>query len=410
MKKTVLGSLALATMLCADSDVEQLKKIVADQQKVIHQLQQRIETIENHDKNRQQQELKAKIAKADTFSASFNQTGFLPDIAFIINGSAVSRNVKNSEYEKFEIPGFVDAGEAELPFNKNRGFNLNYAELALHSAVDPYFDAFAFLHLHPNKLEIGEAYVTTRSLPYSLRVKAGKFKSNFGRINAKHQHSWHFDTQPLVYKAMLGPDGISDPGVQLQWVAPTDNYLMIGAEAMQGNNERSFGDPEENNLYVGYLKGSMDVGDTTLLAGTSIAHGRNDSGHATDIYGVDFTTRTYLDAYSFLTWQTEALWRDMNDGSASNMQAGLYTQLIYQIDRNYGCGVRYDTLFRNRDGQPDDLDRYTAMVEYKPFPMSRLRLQYSHDRSKMIDNQRKDIDEVILSINIAAGAHGAHAF
>ena len=58
----------------------------------------------------------------------------------------------------------------------------------------------------------------------------------------------------------------------------------------------------------------------------------------------------------------------------------------------------------------DNLDRVTAMVEYKPFPMSRLRLSYSHDKTKVIDGKRKTNDEVMLSINIAAGAHGAHDY
>jgi len=331
----------------------------------------------------------------------------LPDIALVINSSVVSRNVKNSEYQNFSIPGYISAGDGHLPFNKNRGFNLNYAELTLHSVVDPYFDAFAFFHLHPDEFEIGEAYVITRSLPYNLRIKAGKFKSDFGRINSKHQHSWNFDTQPLVYKAMFGPDGISDPGMQLQWIAPTDTYILVGIEALQGSNERSFGDTEQNNLYIGYLKTSKDIGDTTLLGGISIAHGKNTTGHETDVYGVDFTTLTYLDPYSALTWQSEVLYRTKNH---SDDQAGFYSEIIYKINKNYSCGLRYDLLFKNETHQPDYLDSYTVMAEYKPFPMSRLRLQYSHDRSKMINNQRKDIDEIIFSLNIAAGAHGAHDF
>lgn len=410
MKRTFLLSCIAASLLMAESDMDALKAQMKRQQKVIEALQKRVEELENRDKRRAMQELKVKVKKADNSSASFSQTEFLPDIALIVNASAVGRNVGNSAYQKYAVPGFVNPGGAKLPFNKDRGFNLNYAELALHAVVDPYFDAYAFLHLHPDQFHIGEAYVRTRRLPYGLRIKAGKFRSDFGRINAKHQHSWHFDTQPLVYKAMLGPAGISDPGVQLQWIAPTDTYLMAGIEALQGTNGRSFGDDDENNLYVGYLKTSTDVGETTLLGGASIAHGKNRTGHDTDIYGVDFTTQTYLDAYSTLTWQSELLYRIYDRGDHDDEQAGLYSELIYRIDKNYSCGLRYGTLFKNIDDQPDDLDRYSVMAEYRPFPMSRLRLQYNRDRSKVIDGERKDIDEVIFSLNIAAGAHGAHAF
>jgi len=50
------------------------------------------------------------------------------------------------------------------------------------------------------------------------------------------------------------------------------------------------------------------------------------------------------------------------------------------------------------------------MLEYKPFPMSRLRLSYTYDRTKIIAGERKNINEVMMSLNIAAGAHGAHNY
>jgi hypothetical protein len=367
------------------------------------------------------QTLQTENAKSVNTSASFSQNAYLPDIAFILNMSAVGRNVNNSDYATLNIPGFIDNGnteEAEQPFNKDRGLNFNYGELALSSTVDPYFDAFAILHLHPDGLEIEEAFVRTRALSYGLRVKAGKFKSDFGRINAKHQHSWHFDSQPIIYKALFGPDSISDAGVQLQWVAPTDTYLMAGVEAMQGSNEDSFGDTERNNLYVGYLKSSVDVGDDlSILGGVSLAHGKNVTTNATNVYGVDLTLRDQLGSYSALSWQSEYLERHYDQGAQTNKQAGLYSELIYQYNNNYSGGVRYDAITKNDTDlsayngiDTDNLDRYTAMLEYKPFPMSRLRLSYTYDRTKVIAGERKNINEVMLSLNIAAGAHGAHDY
>jgi len=42
--------------------------------------------------------------------------------------------------------------------------------------------------------------------------------------------------------------------------------------------------------------------------------------------------------------------------------------------------------------------------------MTRLRLSYSYDRSKLINTQRKDINTIMFTLNIEAGAHGAHAY
>ncbi len=426
MKKIIGLSLFTCVTLFADADLDALKQQIQQQKIIMQKLETKLDTLSKKQTQMQatQKSLQARTPSVNT-SASFSQNAYLPAIALILNMSAVGRNVKNSDYANYSIPGFIDnkKGETpELPFNKERGFNFNYAEVAMNSTVDPYFDAFAIFHLHPDHLEIEEAFVRTRALPYGLRVKAGKFRSAFGRINEKHQHSWHFDSQPIIYKALFGPDGINDAGVQVQWVAPTDTYVMAGAEALQGTNIRTFGGTangtEKNNLYVGYFKSSVDVGDDlSILGGVSLAHGQH-LGNTSNVYGTDLTLRDQLGGYSALIWQSEYLERHMGvDGGTTNKQAGLYSELIYQYNNNYSGGVRYDAITKNSADlsgyagvDTNNLDRYTAMLEYHPFPMSRLRLSYSYDRTKVIAGARKNVSQVMLSLNIAAGAHGAHNY
>ncbi|MFK5938928.1 MAG: hypothetical protein QM497_11090 [Sulfurimonas sp.] len=423
MKKTIYLSALVCSSLFADADLDALREQIEQQKIIMQKLETKLDALSKKQTQMQvtQKSMQEKTTTSVNTSASFSQNAYLPDIAFILNMSAVGRNVKNSEYANFAIPGFIKSvGKAGLPFNKERGFNFNYGELALSSSVDPYFDAFAILHLHPASLEIEEAYVRTRALPYGLKVKAGKFKSAFGRINEKHQHSWHFDAQPIIYKALFGPDSISDAGIQLQWVAPTDTYFMAGIDAMQGSNDRSFGDVEENNLYVGYVKSSVDIGDDlSILGGVSFAHGKNsenNSTNPTDVYGVDLTLREQLGSYSALIWQSEYLERHKDMGSTTDKQAGLYSELLYQYNNNYSAGFRYDRITKNDTDlsayavDTSNLDKYTAMIEYKPFPMSRFRLSYSYDRTKIIANERKTLNEIMFTLNIAAGAHGAHDY
>jgi len=424
MKKLVSLSLLVYTSLFADAELDAIRAQLEQQKLITQKLEAKLDELEH--KTQTQSKQIAKIETKNTNqSASFSQNAYLPDMAFILNMSALDRNVKNSKYTTYDIPGFINnvGATGELPFNKNDGFNFNYAEVALRSTVDPYFDAFAIFHLSPTAFAIEEAFVKTRAIPYGIQVKAGTFKSDFGRINSKHQHVWQFDTQPIIYKSLFGPDGISDAGVQAQWVAPTDTYIMAGVEAFAGANSRSFGaDTQNKHLYVGYLKSSVDIGDDlSVLGGASIAHGDNydnNTTNPTNIYGLDLTLRDQLGSYSSLIWQSEFLQRDKDVGTRTDKQSGLYSELIYQYNNNWYAGVRYDAILKNDTVLPaiynnidtSNLDRYTAKIDYHPFPMSRLRLQYSYDRTKVIAGERKDINEISLSLNIAAGAHGAHNY
>jgi hypothetical protein len=428
MKKLISLSLLVYTSLFADAELDAIRAQLEQQKLITQKLEAKLNQLEQKSQTQSK-----KIAKIETKSieaqpntnqsASFSQNAYLPDMAFILNMSALDRNVKNSDYTHYAIPGFINDVNNALPFNKKDGFNFNYAEVALRSTVDPYFDAFAIFHISTTGLEIEEAFVNTRALPYGLQVKAGKFKSAFGRINEKHQHVWQFDSQPIIYESLFGPDAISDSGIQAQWVAPTDTYIMAGVEAFSGSNTRSFGANTQNkHLYVGYLKSSIDIGeDMSVLEGASIAHGdnyENNTTNPTNIYGLDLTLREQLGSYSSLIWQSEFLQRDKELTTRTDKQSGLYSELIYQYNNNWSTGVRYDTILKNDTDlstsysniDTSNLDRYTAKIDYHPFPMSRLRLQYTYDRTKVIAGERKNTNEIMMSLNIAAGAHGAHNY
>ena len=415
MNKIILLSVLSASILLASDDIQEMKMQLKQQSDMIQALTKRLEQLEQQKSpySEGNQELgfnSSMVQENPAQNASFSQNAYLPDIALIINSSAVGRNIDNRDYSSYETPGFIDSDpNKEIPFNPDKGFNLNYAEVAMYSAVDPYFDAFAIFHMTSTQFEIDEAYVSTRDLPNGLKVKAGKFKSAFGRYNEKHQHAWEFSEQPLIYAGFFGPEGLSDPGVQVQWVAPTDTYLMFGIEAMQGTNEQSFGYDKGNNLYNTYVKASIDATDeTSILMGASYIHGKNMQGN-TDLYAADLTVQTQLDSYSSITWQSEYIYRNKEQDIRTGHQDGMYSQLVYKYDQNYAGGFRYDTLMKNNLGD-NNLDMYTAMFEYKPFEFSRLRLEYSYDKSKYYGGKQKDVQQLMLELNIAVGAHGAHSY
>ena len=385
----------------------------------------------------------AETAQHTNYSSSFDQSAFVPDISLIVDATYVNRSIPDETMENYTLSatGLPDHYE----FNTNSGFNLNYAELSLHSDVDQVLTLDGVFHFNVEGVEIEEAYFTTTSLPGALQLKGGKFKSSFGRLNQQHQHVWDFADAPLVYNAFLTAEGLNHPGLQLQWLAPTPWYMMAGVELMQSGEEgsfvnESFTDATSNSevnaatepaLYIAYVKNSFDISDATVLFGISAAHGTTkiaDDGNTsngqdgkTTIYGADLLIKNYFNSYSYLSWQNELLYRNAKINNTTTrkaddyQQSGAYSQVVYAYNQNWRTGIRLDTMFQDTQLSTDVYkmrNRYTLMAEYNPSEFSRIRAQYAHNSAFTDTNsgQIQDIDTFILEINLAIGAHGAHNF
>ena len=478
--KKVLLALGIFSLSFAQENLEELKRQLEEQRKLIQELERKIKALEEAQKKQAEREettqkterpapadrtveLKLKYSEGLRAYSPFSQRAFLPDISFIVDTSFVSRNVKDKTFKKLEIPGLFHTHENDHGhgLNRERGFNLNYGELYLYAPVDPYFDLYATIPFTEHDVELEEAYAVTRGLPFGFQLKVGKFRSSFGRFNALHPHAWDFATEPLVYKVFFGEDGLKEKGVQINWLAPTPFYLLLGAEILQGENEQSFGtkgfsvntkkdgsgtdipisDTRKPNLYVGFVKTSFDIGNLSVLTGLSYAEGKTrinhlktDEPHAfagrTKIYGFDLTAKYLIDSYRYIALQGEYIYRDQKGTrygynpagnlitpSLSKKQGGFYTQLVWRFDRRWRVGVRYDLINKNdvkRNGikrdLPDNLYAYYGMIEFNPTEFSRIRLQVGQNRAYFLEGERKKVNEVILQFNFAIGAHGAHPF
>lgn len=229
-------------------------------------------------------------------------------------------------------------------------------------------------------------------------------------------------------------------------------------EVLKGSNENSFGDAaltltedvsvakvSAPNVKVLYAKVGTDIGDVALLGGLSYADGDARLDHLSDeedpdvfagsskIYGADLTFKMPLSGYSDLTWTTEYMKRELDgtqytpntakDAWASQLalskeQSGFYSSFIYKMDNDWKMGLRYDDILSNdvilsgtNTNQPDNMNRYSAMVEYNFSEFNRLRLQYNKDNSKFNESGNKiKNDEILLQLNMAIGSHTAHSF
>lgn len=471
MKKLFFAGLLAVSFSGYASEIEQLREELKKQQEIINQLQEKIKNLEAQqeiaEKTRQKLDNLHQSAIDRVLSNPFSQAKFVPDISLILDFSYVSRNLTDNTYKNAMIPGFNHGmihsheGHDHLPYNAERGFNLNYGEMYVSHAVDPYFDLTGVFHLTEYGFEIEEGYFRTRALPYNLQLKGGKFYSKFGRLNEQHHHVWDFADAPLIYRAVFGEHNLLEKGAQITWIAPTPFYLMLGAEAFQGDNENNFNregfsvntkedgtgenlnipDTKKPNLYTFFIKPSFDIGKATFLGGLSYAEGKTRINHLEDenphalagttkIYGLDLTVRYSLDSYRYITWQSEWISREFNGKrfgyndagdlqmpSLKREQSGFYTQLVYKFDQRWRVGARYDLINKNdvfvngkNRNLPDNLYKYSAMIDFLPSEFSRIRLQYNYDKSLFVGDQRKTNQEIILQFNMAIGGHGAHNF
>lgn len=169
---------------------------------------------------------------------------FNPAMSVIFDGVYYYDNADGAGTELVEEHNSAlhsDAAADHEDHSTQRGFNLGETEIVLSGSVDPYFDAWMTASLSDDGLELEEAWFRSRNLPVGLQLKVGKFLSGLGYHNEKHAHTWDFVDQNLAYSSLIGDHGLAGKGVQLTWLAPTVDFVQLGAEFLQGDELERFG-------------------------------------------------------------------------------------------------------------------------------------------------------------------------
>jgi hypothetical protein len=315
------------------------------------------------------------------------------------------------------------------------GFTLQQLEMAIGSAVDPYFRVDGNIVFGQFGVEIEEIYATTLSLPWSLQARVGQFLTRFGRINATHPHQWDFVDQAFAIGRYFGAEGNRGLGAELSYLTPLPWYVEIVGSVTEAGGEataRSFFGredlPVESPLDFQStlaIEQFFALGpDWSLLWGLSAATGPNGTGHdnRSDVYGVD----VYL-KYRPITRQSDTIvalqaeWFHRRRQVPRDLLAdsGGYAYASWRFDKHWATALRYELGLpaENRAGDTggDYLDpewtesrqRVSANVTYWPTEFSRIRAQGSIDAPGWRDDP---IYALMLAFEFTIGAHGAHAF
>jgi len=367
-------------------------------------------------------------------------SAFNPAISLILGGSYTSTSRDPGDWN---IAGFPPSGGEVGP--GERSFNLGESELTFAANIDPYFSGVLTAAITgENEIEVEEAFVRTTALPDGFTGKMGRFFSGFGYLNEVHAHAWDFVDQPLVYQAMFGGQSRQD-GVQVKWLAPTDLFIELGAEAGNGDSypaTRGAGNGLNAAALFAHVGG--DVGDnTSWRAGLSWidSQAEDRAGGIADASGNPLFESFTGDAHTWVVdgvikWapsprrqlkvQGEYLHREESGEIADatgllladdylNRQSGWYLQSVYQFTPRWRVGARYDSLDSGTPHYtlaPDGLlsaspDRVSLMLDWNPSEFSRLRAQYDWDDAR----DDGDTDRILrLQYLYGIGAHGAHKY
>ena len=446
MLRPALLAAALAAAFPVHAD-PQLDALRAELQELKSAYETRLQALEAR---LQQAEARtaAPAIQAEPTAQAPARSGFNPDISLILQG----RYAQLDDIGERHISGFMPAGHDH---GAPRGFSLDHTELVMTASIDPYFRGYFNLALVDEEVEIEEAWVQTTGLGNGLSAKGGRFLSDLGYQNTQHPHAWDFADNNLMYRALFG-EAYGNDGVQLKWVAPTELFMEFGFEAGRGagfpgtdRNQNGIG----SQALFGHLGGDVGAshswrGGLSYLA----AKASEREGELEDLVGEHAET---LFSGKSKTWVADFVWKWAPHGNASernfkfateyfrrsergsllcadntadggacdgtedayrSRQSGFYAQGVYQFMPRWRTGYRYDRL------DPGSVDfgvnnaflplsdytptRHSLMLDYSPSEFSRLRLQYSKDKSMQDVSENQWFVQYIHSL----GAHGAHTF
>jgi len=462
-KKLLAASIAIAFSqsipVFANDELDLLKQQIEELRQNYEQriqvLEQRLEKTEKHAQqaNNTAQQVERKIQQSEIAGTTGRNTenSFNPAISVILDGRYADFD---NDPDAYELPGFALGGEAGLG---DEGFSLGHTELTISANVDDKFYGEATLAVHEHEgeteVEIEEAFIQTLGLGNGITIKAGRFFSAMGYLNEQHEHAWDFADAPLIYRGLFG-DHLTDDGIQVSYIAPTDLYLQIGAELFSGDKFPAGGNSQGVGAWTAFTSIGGDLGiehswsmglshwnandiDDRTSGGHS--HGDGEDEETPSFSGESKITALDL-VYKWapqgnpknrnLKLQFEYFDRDedgmitmlnsdpLESSTYDGEQSGWYAQAVYQFVPQWSTGFRYDRLSSDNSGSDGEIlaeaglddeghtpERYSAMLQWTPSEFSRLRLQFNQDKSyEDSDNQ------IFLQYTHSLGSHGGHQF
>ncbi|MSR03163.1 MAG: hypothetical protein EXR94_10580 [Gemmatimonadetes bacterium] len=321
-------------------------------------------------------------------------------------------------------------------------FAVREVELAIQSAIDPYFRGDVFLGLNDEeKISIEQAYLTATALPGGLEARFGRFLMPFGKQNMTHRHDLHTIEYPWVLQRFLGPEGLKGTGIYLSKVfSPLGFYqeLQVTATDRFGEFDESLQTTEPVNTklanlgFSARLRNYVDLTNHANLEISASAITGKRPGEAVGVPGVNAVTARQsligIDAtyrwrplkqglYRSFILQAEIL-RQLNGGG--DIPAGLpaarylgptanstggYVYSRYQLTRRTFLGARYDWV-ADPDAAGERLRAASGYWQFFPSEFSKILIGYE----RVTPPGESAYGRIMVQATFAMGPHKPHPF
>jgi hypothetical protein len=299
--------------------------------------------------------------------------------------------------------------------------NLRESEVGIQAIVDPYARADFFLSFGEHGVDVEEGFATFTSLPWGLLAKVGRMRVAFGKINTLHLHVLPWPDEPLpVVNLLGGEEGWIGTGVSVAKLVPlpADIFSEITGQVFRGDSDGLFVAQKRSDLsWNGHYRFFRDLSDSTNLdVGFSYGEGPNgtSTGAKTRLENIDATFRwkpLIRGNYQSATLRGELFRsrRDQQDGLQT--ARGWFVSGEYQLAKRWFAGARVESSDHADDASKRDSGQ-AGTLTFWPSEFSQVRAEYRRRRYEGYPGvpARYTANELLVQLQFAIGAHGAHPF
>lgn len=327
---------------------------------------------------------------------------------------------KNYGFETVKLGANMDLFAASRDFgpeNEKGELKLREIELSLEAKINPWLYGMIFLTKPSDEpFDVEEAAILA-DLGYGFRLKAGKYRNEFGLLNTIHEPERPQVSLPLPVAEFLGEEQLREPSITIGKKIEFGNGHNGGVSLalLNSENEIAFNQAQsKDKAYSGKLYYGYKSSATAYQLGFSALTGKNDvDGRlSTNIQAFDFRYMLQPDYASGYDYPARFMvlgevfynQREITTGNTNKAQ-GYWAVADYQFMPAHHIGIGLEST----EGILDKSIKSNAYsMHYSWYYSSHGRLQL--EARRLNSDNADDGLEILLQWNIVLGPHSEKPF